>query len=163
MRVIVGIDNGVTGSIGIIYPDGTTAFLKTPVYKTRSYTQKEQFIHRVKWDDIVANLPPDSFVLIERPMVNPRAFIATTSALRALEATLIALEMINAEYTYIDSKEWQSEFISSAIIGHNRMKEASKEIAIELFPCHTSIINKHGDGDGMLIAEYARRKYVDFV
>jgi len=39
-KTFVGIDNGVTGSIGIIYPDGTSAFIETPVYKTQSYTQK---------------------------------------------------------------------------------------------------------------------------
>jgi len=60
-------------------------------------------------------------------MVDPHRFVATASALRALEATLIVIEMLNLEYTYIDSKEWQCEFISSAIMGHEKMKEASKK------------------------------------
>ena len=98
-------------------------------------------------------------MLIERPMVNPRAFTATSSALRALEATLIIVEMLECEFIYIDSKEWQREFIASSIIGHDNLKEASMKIGIDLFPNHTTKITKHGDADGLLIAEYGRRKY----
>jgi hypothetical protein len=158
-KTFVGIDNGVTGSIGVIHPDGKSSFLETPVIKVPSYTKKKQFMHRIDWAGLNQNLPDDSVVVIERPMVNPGAFMATASALRALEATLIVMEMRGLEYVYIDSKEWQSEFISSSIIGHKEMKDASKRIGIQLFPNHTSKINKHGDADGILIAEYARRKY----
>lgn len=157
MRTFVGIDNGVTGSIGIIQGD-KNAFIETPVIKFPSYTKKKQFINRIDWCELRDNLPPNSLVLIERPMVNPSAFMATASALRALEATIIVMEMLGLEYIYIDSKEWQSEFISSAIMGHKEMKNASREIGIKLFPNHTTKINKHGDADGILIAEYARRR-----
>lgn len=161
-KSFVGIDNGVTGSIGIITINGssiTSAFIPTPVFKTHSYTQKEQFIHRIAWREMVDNLPKDAFVLLERPMVDPRRFVATASALRALEATLIVLEMLDLEYTYIDSKEWQREYIGSNIIGSDKLKEASKEIGIKLFPNNESFIRKHGDADGLLIAHYAYKKY----
>ncbi len=157
--IFVGIDNGVTGSIGLIYEDRTTAFLPTPVYKTRSYTKEDKYIHRILWQDLVNNIPHGSSVYLERPMVNQKAFTATASALRALEATLIVLEMLNIAPAYIDSKEWQKEFISSSIIGHDDMKIASMNIGIELFPNHASKIKEHGDADGLLIAEYARRRY----
>ena len=158
-KTFVGIDNGVTGSVGIIYSDGTSTFIPTPVYKTQSYTQKEQFIHRIKWEELLNILPPKAFVLIERPMVDPHRFIATASALRSLEATLIVLEMLGLEYTYIDSKEWQGEFLSSSNLGHDALKEASICVAINKFPCLKEEIVKHKDGDGILIAEYARIKY----
>ena len=159
-KAFVGIDNGVTGSIGVIYPDrGTSAFILTPIIKTRNYTQKEKYFHRIDWHILQENIPIGSFVLLERPMVDPRRFVATASALRALEATLIVLEMSDLEYTYIDSKEWQREFFSSSVIGSKDLKETSMMIAIELFPNHESKIRKHRDGDGLLIAEYARRKY----
>jgi hypothetical protein len=157
-KTFVGIDNGVTGSIGVISPDGKSAFIETPVLKCRNYTQKEQFLHRIDWKQLVENLPNDAEVILERPMVNPSAFIATESALRALEATIIALEMRDIPYSYIDSKQWQKEFISSSVMGHKEMKKASCEIGIQLFPNHTSKIKKHGDADGLLIAEFARRR-----
>ena len=157
-KAFIGIDNGVTGSIGIIMPNGTSAFVKTPVVKCLSYTKEPQHIQRIDWHTIVANMPPDSIALIERPMVNPKAFKATQSALRSLEAMIICLEMLNIEYSYVDSKEWQREFISSSIIGHDEMKIASMAIGLELFPTHVTLIKQHGDADGLLIAEYLRRK-----
>lgn len=162
--IYIGIDNGVTGSIGIIYPDGKSAFIPTPVFKDINYTKKVRHLHRIDISNLILNLPKpnESFILFERPMVNSRAFVATESALRALEATLIALELLGYKrgetYDYIDSKIWQREFISSAIIGSDELKEASKVIGIELFPNHASIINKHKDADGLLIAEFGRRK-----
>jgi hypothetical protein len=157
--IYCGIDNGVSGSIGLLYPNGANFFVLTPVVKELSYTKEKQFIHRINWKELRANIPPMSFVLIERPMVNPKAFTATSSALRALEATLIIVEMLECEFIYIDSKEWQREFIASSVIGHDNLKEASKKIGINLFPNHTTKITKHGDADGLLIAEYGRRKY----
>lgn len=157
-KCYIGIDNGVTGSIGVIYDDGTSAFIPTPVRKVRDYTKEEQHFNRVDWKNLADNLPKDATVLLERPMVNPKAFVATKSALRALEATLIVLEITDLPYTFIDSKEWQKEFIASSVIGHDQMKKASKQIGIELFPNHKSKIEKHGDADGLLIAEFARRR-----
>jgi hypothetical protein len=105
-------------------------------------------------------MPKAGIILIERPMVNPKAFKATQSALRALEATIIVLEMLDLQYFFVDSKEWQREFISSAISGHDEMKKASMEIGIKLFPNNESFIRKHGDADGLLIAEFCRRRHL---
>jgi len=162
-KTYVGVDNGVTGSIGIICSDGRTAFIETPVFKELSYTKEKQYIQRINTIAIANNFPKNAIVLLERPMVNPRAFTATQSALRALEATLIVLENLgykrDESYFYIDSKAWQQEFIASEIIGHDEMKKASMEIGIQLFPNNESFIRRHKDADGLLIAEYARRKY----
>ena len=160
--IYCGIDNGVTGSIGVITTNdnGTTsAFIETPVIKCLSYTKEPQHIQRINWRHLVENMPKAGIVLIERPMVNPRAFKATQSALRALEATIIVLEMLDLQYSFIDSKEWQREFISSAISGHDEMKKASMKIGVILFPNNESFIRRHGDADGLLIAEFCRRKY----
>ncbi len=162
IKTIVGIDNGVTGSIGIITINGAdvrSSFGATPVLKVRDFTKEIQYFHRIDWRKLVDIIPKESLVFVERPMVNTKAFIATKSALRAWEATLIVFEMLDIEYTLIDSKAWQREFISSAIIGHDKMKEASKEIGLKLFPSNGNFITKHGDADGLLIAEYARRKF----
>ena len=103
-----------------------------------------------KGEDIVP------FVLVERPMVNPTRFVATTSALRALEATLITLEMLNLPYQFIDSKEWQRDLLPKGIKGSEELKRASHDIGCRLFP--TLNPNYHADFDGLLIAEYGRRK-----
>lgn len=164
IKHFIGIDNGVTGSIGIITINRATvssAFIKTPIFKHRSYTKKEQYLQRIDWRELKENLPQGKgvVVLIERPMVNPRHFTATQSAMRAVEATEIVMEMLDLDYDWIDSKEWQQEFIASGVIGHDEMKEASKQIGLELFPSNGIFIERQGDADGLLIAEYARRKH----
>lgn len=164
MRYYIGIDNGVTGSIGIIAEDKSeVSFWKTPIIKQQDYTKAKKNITRIngvllkeelelyqKGEDIIP------FVLVERPMVDPTRFVATTSALRALEATLITLEMLNLPYQFIDSKEWQKELLPKGIKGSEELKKASHDIGCRLFPTLDS--NYHTDFDGLLIAEYARRK-----
>lgn len=159
----VGIDNGVTGSIGIITIGGTHAFLETPVVEVPSYTKKEKHIHRINWKELVNNIPINAFVLLERPYVNKFGFTATLSAVRALEATLIALEMrgfqYGVDYEYCDSKEWQKEFLASGLIGAEQLKKGSMEVGLKLFPSNGSFIKKHGDADGLLIAQHCKNKY----
>ncbi len=49
-RVYIGIDNGVTGSIGIIVVSKTskkTRFLKMPVFSEQNYTKKKGNISRI--------------------------------------------------------------------------------------------------------------------
>jgi hypothetical protein len=155
-RYYVSIDNGCTGTISVIDTEkGTSSFCKTPVFKCKSYTKKPQNIHRINWGELIANLPKsDALVTLERPLVNPHMFSATQSALRSLEATLIAIEYLGLDYQYMDSKEWQQEFLSSALIGKEQMKEGSKQVAIDLYPNHRTKIEEHGDGDSLLMARY---------
>jgi hypothetical protein len=162
-KMYIGIDNGVTGSIGIVNTDGTHAFIPMPVFKDREYTKEVQYLHRIDVVTLLKNLPKDGFILLERPMVNPKTFVSSKSALRAFEATLIVIEALGYKrgesFDFIDSKEWQKEFFASSISGHDQLKEASLKVGLELFPFNGKFIKQHKDADGLLIAEYARRKY----
>jgi len=154
----VGIDNGVTGSLAFLL-NGTTQFLPTPVFKQQSYTKKKQQISRIDWTALVEILAPwkPGRVFLERPFVNPHGFKATTSALRALEATLIAIETTGLSYQYVDSREWQKALLPAGIKGTADLKRASADIGCRLFPEHSDAIRKHRDADSLLIAEWARR------
>jgi hypothetical protein len=161
-KVYIGIDNGVSGSIGIVTGYVNEVF-KIPVRKVLNYTKTKQWLNRIDGKELkeILSAPFDVskiFCLIERPMVNPERFKATVSALRALEATLIVLEDLGIPYQYIDSKEWQKELLPSGLKGPEELKPASVEVACRLFPHLAEQIRKHKDGDGILIAEYARRK-----
>lgn len=164
-KIYVGIDNGVSGTIGVVYPDGDSEFLKVPVIKEQNYTKKKGNVTRInaeKLFNFLSSLTEINkswehlFCAIERPMVNPTRFAATTSALRALEATLIIVELLNIPYMYIDSKEWQKELLPSGCKGEE-LKTASRDIGCRLFPKYKDLIIKHKDADGILIAEYLRR------
>ena len=160
MKTYIGIDNGVSGTIGIIYPDASD-FIKTPTKSEQNYTKTKGNITRINSVELESYLTgiTDCMALIERPMVNPKRFRATTSALRALEATLVVIEALGIPYAYIDSKEWQKALLPKGIKGSEELKRASKDIGIRLFPQHKELIEKHGDADGILMAEYARKNY----
>ena len=91
-RVLISIDNGCTGTIAILDKNLTICeFYKTPVKKEQSYTKKKQQISRINHDKLRTLLEPhkdNAIALIERPLVNPRRYKATLSAMRDFEATI---------------------------------------------------------------------------
>ena len=157
----IGVDNGVSGSVGIISKEGMVAWFKTPVRSELNYTKTKKWINRIEIPvlaeifNVIVPLDADIICRIERPMVNPLRFSATLSAIRALEATLIFFEGRKVPYAYIDSKEWQKAMLPSGLKGNDELKEAADSICRRLFP---SVEIKKGGGDSLLIAEYLRRK-----
>ena len=162
--IYIGIDNGTTGSIGIIRQDsGEIDFIKTPVISELNYQKKKQEITRINHREMLTifhtyyGLDGGIIIGIERPMVDPRRFKQTTAALRAFESTLIAIEQFELPYMYVDSKAWQKLLLPAGIKGTANLKKASLQIGKRLFP---SLSDKfENDADGILIAEYLRRTY----
>lgn len=181
-KVYVGIDNGVSGSIGIVCTESGVVgpeLTKPPTFSQQDYVKTKRNITRIDHRKLHRQLKQmmqeagkmmcdDFLVLIERPMINPMRFRATVSACRALEATLIAIERLKLPYQYIDSKEWQSALLphvkattktGKKNAGRNKQtKELSRQVGLRLFPTLERQISRHGDADGLLIAEHARRK-----
>ena len=162
MKTYIGIDNGVTGSIGIIYTrQGVSVQRHMPVIKCLNYTKSKQFLNRVNGTALTEFLREyhqpcsNTMAAIERPMVNPGRFKATISAVRCLEAVLIVLELLKIPYMYIDSKEWQRELLPSGL-QKDELKVASMQVGQRLFP-HIDF-SSFDDADGILIAEYIKRK-----
>lgn len=163
-RFFIGCDNGTSGTIAIIgySPEGLSLYyFKTPVKTQQNYTKKKANITRVDGkilkDVFERSIPKGSQVnvLIERPLVNPKMFQATISAVRALEATLTIIETLEYSYEYIDSKEWQKELLPSGCKGPD-LKIASKQIGERKYPGRT--LKNHPDADGLLIAHYCMLK-----
>jgi hypothetical protein len=159
MKIYIGIDNGVTGTIGIVGDGIEPQLYHTPVIKEQDYTKKKKEISRVnceKFLEIIKQFDPkDVRAVIERPMINPTRFTASISAVRCLEAELILLESLGISHMFIDSKEWQKKLLPQGIKGDDEQKKASYDIGNRLFPQFTDF--KHKDRDGLLIAEWARR------
>ena len=165
-KLYIGIDNGVTGTIGVM-ADGYSQFALTPVKKEPSYTVAKKTITRIEAVVLKAYLkqvmaeygcgPESALAVLERPLINPTRFSASMSASRALEAVLCVLEDLEIPRMYIDSKKWQKDMLPKGVTGSDELKKASLDIASRLFPQHGPAIKKHKDGDGILIAEWARR------
>lgn len=160
MKTYIGLDNGVSGSVGVLTDKGPQLF-KTPVKNQLSYTKTKQNINRIDVPELILLLQPfaspNTMLWLERPMVNPRRFKATMSAIRALEATLIALEILQMPYEYIDSKEWQKNLLPEGLKG-DALKPASLNVGMRLFP--SVDFKGFKDADSLLIAEYQRRRDV---
>jgi hypothetical protein len=161
-KVWVGIDNGVTGSIGVIYPAEHQAYqIKTPVVKELSYTKKKAFITWIDFKEMrqfFEDIMKDDVQIIaalERPMINPTRFKASVSAVLAWQTTLLILKLLEIPYEYIDSKEWQKKLLPSGL-KKEELKHASLDIAKRMYP---SAPIEGKDADGLLIAEHLKRKY----
>jgi len=160
-RFYIGIDNGASGSVGILSESGSQAWFKMPTRKELSYTKTKKFISRVDLPvlmqqfNVLVPLDADIVCRIERPMVNPGRFNATLSAMRALEAVQIFLEGRRVPYGFIDSKEWQKALLPAGLKGSEENKAAADCVCRRLFP--TMAICK-GGGDSLLIAHYLKGK-----
>lgn len=158
-KVYIGIDNGTSGTIAVVGDSITPVFVHTPVKKEQNYTKAKKTISRLDCaaflDIVKQEKGTEVVVLMERPLVNPTRFAATTTALRCFEAELILIETLNYRIIYIDSKEWQSKMLPKGIKGSDELKKLSLDVGNRLFPQFKDF--KHPDRDGLLIAEYGRR------
>jgi hypothetical protein len=166
--IYVGIDNGISGSVGIVDANGVGYQYPTPTKSCLNY-QKTKVKNITRIDvkalrEMLCNIERNKvgMVAIERPMVNPQRFEATTSALRALEATIIVLESLGLGYEYIDSKEWQKKMLPYISVKDKKeypakLKEVSKQVGMRMFP--SVEWDKFKDADGILIAKYLMEKY----
>lgn len=160
----LAFDNGVTGALATYNTVSeilTFNLSKDYTKKEFSYTKEKKNITRIDFNRLIMliqNLIMNSLnpvAIIERPMVNPTRFVASCSALRALEATLIALEYFRIPVVYCDSKEWQHKLFGKAVIGDT--KEKSRELGLIEYPQFSEKINKQ-DADALLILKWFMEK-----
>lgn len=169
--LFIGIDNGVSGSIGSIHVTEssiTTSFtpVDTLTFSEQDYVKEKRNLTRVHPHSLLTLIKGlvkqegsrDSVrVMLERPMVNPTRFRASVSAIRCLECTVIVIQdIMKLPLVYVDSRDWQKVLLPKGASGAE-LKKYSANIGYRLFPTHRSEIQKVGDADGLLIAEHCRR------
>lgn len=173
--IFIGVDNGVSGSAGILDEQGKAFLYPTPTKQSLNY-QKTKVKHITRIDvgafrkllsqfryknGVGGSLTTEMSckALLERPMINPQRFEATTSALRALEATLIVLESLGIGYEYCDSKSWQKKYLPFISVADKKdypakLKQVSLEVGMRMYPEIDWTGRK--DADGILIAKYLK-------
>ena len=183
VNLVIGLDNGATGTIAAIIPEHNYLdFIQTPSKVSLDYPKEITYISRVDIEKLSEFIKKNikiakkfykqnikSIVIMQRPMVNPQRFKQSGHALRALEATIITLENLGIDYIIIDSKKWQHYFFgkNTTIID---LKSQSMKKGLEILNTYkikktnkdeiASIIKKHGDADGMLICQFAVQKLI---
>ena len=165
---IIGIDNGQSGTIGIMRDGQAVCFVETPTMDTLHYGKKGKIsqrldrgalrnllIHHADINAMGGEVKARAYV--ERPFTGGAMMInAMLSARSFYEATIITLEDLGIGYEVVDSGEWQKALLG-AVKGSAELKKASMLRGIQLFPQYAEAIRKHGDADGLLISyHYAR-------
>ena len=160
MKTYIGIDNGTSGSIGIMFSDKMSIYIPTPIKKEQDYTKRKKVVSRLNVEEFISLLKDleDPFCIMERPLVNPTRFFATETALRCFESQLTILESLKIPHMFIDSKDWQREMLPQKIKGSTELKKASLDIGLRYFTKLEEKIRKQGDADGLLIALWGKRR-----
>lgn len=164
MTTIIGIDNGASGSVGIIRDRVAIHFGPVPTQPYLHYGKKgsiglrldrealDLLVHAhnpgLEWAEFAAN----TRVYVERPF-SGKFINAVVPAHRFFEATIIVLEDLGLGYEVVDSGTWQKPILGG-VSGSAELKKASKLRGIQYYPQFTDAIKKQGDADGLLIAHH---------
>lgn len=161
---VLAFDNGVTGALATCNTVNnliTFNLSKDYVKSVQSYTKIKKNITRIDFFKLMSlvksamSVSTNPIAIIERPMVNPRRFVSSCSALRALEATLVVLENLSVPVVYCDSKEWQHKLFGKNSTGDT--KEKSRKMGLELYPQFEDKISRQ-DADALLIMRWFMMK-----
>lgn len=164
-HITVGIDNGQSGSIGIITPTGTT-FEPIPTQPYLHYGKAGSIGQRLHRLVLKAMLAPclcpglgepwvgadNVRVYIERPF-SGRFIKAVVPAHRFFESTVTVMEDLALGYEVVDSGPWQKGMLGK-VKGSAALKLASKLRGEQMYPQFRDFIREHGDADGLLMARY---------
>ncbi len=160
----IGLDNGVSGALGLCKDGELPQLLALPTRSELNYQKAGKNITRLDYPAFLSILSglKDRYgenlrCVLEKPFTNPGNFVATSTSLRCLEASLIALEELGISRQYIDAKTWQKELLPE-VKGREALKKASKDIGIRMYPHLEAAIKKQKDADAIFIAEYSKRK-----
>lgn len=177
MKITIGIDNGTTGTIAIV-GGPTTYYGPIPVKDTVSHVKSKGFAKRIDRATLLGllhsqcispKLPPDIDirVYVEAPFTMPVASEAVLLGHRAFEAILCVFEDLAIPVETCMPRDWQTTQLGAAGtlpiknvrgVAKADTKKASLLKGIALYPQLESVIRKHGDADGLLIAHHYHKK-----
>ena len=157
-KFTLSVDNGVTGSVAILGPDGP--FFEPVPTKEFLMGKAGKVIKRIDYDqlwDMIApriNKPALARAYVERPFTGSAMMINTTVlAARAHEVVILLLEQMSIGFETVDSKSWQLPILG-AVKGSAELKKASKLRGMALYPSLAAAIRDHGDADSLLMAHH---------
>ena len=154
-------------------------FTETFSQTVLDFTQEVKYFDRLDWTkvlnwfNLILNEVKNNYinqcdlnvaVVLERPMINPERFKQSIIAVRAFEALIIVLEILQLEYTVIDSKKWQHYFFgkSTSLLDLKQESLNKALVILEDMKVENDDLNeiklqmkRHGDADAFLIAMYS--------
>lgn len=161
MKTVIGIDNGSTGTVGIITPT-KSYFFETPTTPFLHYGKRGTVSNRIDRAELsrmiteaITGIDKNTVrVMIERPFTaGPMMIKAMLGAHRCFEATICVLEDLGLGYEVVDSGTWQDPVLGS-VSGSSALKQASMLRGMQMYPQFAKEIKQHKDADGLLIAHH---------
>lgn len=162
-HVTIGIDNGATGSIGILIDGQAPVFEEVPTGLSLHYGKKGTKTHRLdrvrfkellltSMEELDLRSGASARVFLERPFTG-RFINSVLPAHRFFEATMIVLEDLGFGFEVVDSGTWQKSILGN-VKGSAELKQASRLRGVQLYPALATNITQHGDADGLLMAHH---------
>jgi len=156
--IYLGIDPGLDGGVGVIANDAKLVFgVPTLIRKKAKGTKREYLVGQMA-NILRDTLRSGSGVLAYLEDVHAFPMQGTVSMFNMGEGKGIWLGILSAleiPYELISPQSWKKA------MGLNKDKEASRLLALRLFPELTDALKlkkDEGKAEAILIAEYARRK-----
>lgn len=156
MKTWIGIDNGVSGSIGVLSEANAPQFIHAREYtrknpKKKSALEVDPFALLI----LLQNLRPNGIVL-ERPY---RGAYRTTEISAATFDGVVrtVMELYSLPFIQVDSREWQKPLLGTVPAGETKRASAAKGML--RWPSLKEQIEDHGDADGLWMAAYAMRLF----
>lgn len=151
----IGIDNRTNGSIGIIDHRGHTSYLPMPTVRVRG----KKIIDLGEVKDIISSYVGEPLVIVTLPIRTldkiKQTYGNLQSVLEQFYMTLIYInrKSFNKNIMRLNPREWS--------LTARSFNERSRIIGIEQFPTHSETIKSIGNATGILLADHARKYYVE--
>jgi crossover junction endodeoxyribonuclease RuvC len=162
--IFLGLDPGLSGAVAVLSfrdPEPTVSFFDTPTAKVvKNGKNRSEYLIGEMANILRSNTPVTSAVLEKvgaMPGQGVTSMFTFGRGLGIWEGLLAALDI---PYTLVAPVTWKKQLMGDM---DKSSKDASRIRAVQLFPqASTSLARKKDDGraEALLMAEYARRKYV---
>ncbi len=154
----IGIDNGVSGSIGIISPTGTK------MVHAREYTRKKKRggleLDAAAFKDLILQDGIPHGVVLERPFTGQHRNVVVSAAHFDSVARTV-MELNGIPFIQVDSTDWQRPLLKIVRKKgvHADTKRVSMEAGVLRWPSLRAQIEDQGDADALFLAVHAMHEF----
>ena len=157
--IYIGIDPGLTGAVGVLYPYEEQAVYDLPTMQNVRAAEKGRVRLHLDSPALCGLLsifdPMECRVFIEYTQAGMKGALANYSLGHSSGIIMGVLSALGFTYELVRPQEWKKEFGL-----FKAEKDASRKQAIALYPLLPLSRKKdHGRAEAILLAEYGRRRF----
>ena len=162
--IYLGIDPGITGAIGVLFPYEEQAVYDLPVMQNVRAAEKGRKRMHLDPGDLTELLsifdPRECRVVVEYTQAGMKGALANYSLGHSSGVIMGVLSSLGFTYDMVRPQEWKKEFKLLKKGKEKRDKDESRLCAVALFPTLALTRKKdHGRAEAILLAEWGRRHF----